>query len=114
MIADSPGTGKTTTASVVASESDRKTNLQSAETVREPFCKLGIYGSNVIETTIYSIQLTVFAVKEKLQVKAYCCLKRFLKIGILIIVQKYLNSVFMSPDELHDEKLRHVIKCNAA
>ena len=46
----------------------------------EQFCNLGIYESNVIETTTYSIQEAVFAVKEKnFQVEPHCYLKRFLK-----------------------------------
>lgn len=36
------------------------------ETMWEQFCNLGIYESNVIETTTYSIQEAVFAVKEKI------------------------------------------------
>ena len=44
----------------------RKTNVELVETMWEQFCNLGIYESNVIETTTYSIQEAVFAVKEKI------------------------------------------------
>jgi len=36
----------------------------------EQFCNLRIYESNVIETTTYSIQGAVFAVKEKIASRA--------------------------------------------
>ena len=45
---------------------ERKTNVELVETMWEQFCNLGIYESNVIETTTYSIQEAVFAVKEKI------------------------------------------------
>ena len=48
------------------SKLDRKTNLELVETMWKQFCNLGIYESNVIETTMYSIKETVFAVKEKI------------------------------------------------
>ena len=48
------------------SKLDRKTNVELVETMWEQFCNLGIYESNVIETTNYSIQEVVFAVKEKI------------------------------------------------
>lgn len=50
---------------VERSKLDRKTNLELVETMWKQFCNLGIYESNVIETITYSIQETVFAVKEK-------------------------------------------------
>ena len=50
---------------VERSKLDRKTNVELVETMWEQFCNLGIYESNVIETTTYSIQEAVFAVKEK-------------------------------------------------
>ena len=40
--------------------------VELVETMWEQFCNLGIYESNVIETTNYSIQEVVFAVKEKI------------------------------------------------
>ena len=51
---------------VERSKLDRKTNVELVETMWEQFCSLGIYESNVIETTTYSIQEAVFAVKEKI------------------------------------------------
>ena len=51
---------------VERSKLDRKTNVELVETMWEQFCDLGIYESNVIETTTYSIQEAVFAVKEKI------------------------------------------------
>ncbi len=51
---------------VERSKLDRKTNVELVETMWEQFCNLRIYESNVIETTTYSIQGAVFAVKEKI------------------------------------------------
>ena len=51
---------------VERSKLDRKTNVELVETMWEQFCNLGIYESNVIETTTYSIQEAVFVVKEKI------------------------------------------------
>ena len=45
---------------------EEPTNIELVETMWEQFCNLGTYESNVIETTIYSIQETVFAVKDKI------------------------------------------------
>ena len=45
---------------------DRETNVELVETMWEQFCNLGVYESNVVDTTGYSIQDTVFAVKEKI------------------------------------------------
>ena len=117
VITGSPGTGKTTTASIVAKESDleksvhmhtddfyhylskgaipphlpesneqnlvvieafleaakryargakldRETNIELVETMWEQFSNLGIYESNVIDTTTHSISDTVSAVRE--------------------------------------------------
>ena len=55
---------------VERSKLDRKTNVELVETMWEQFCNLGIYESNVIETTTYSIQEAVFAVKEKISTGA--------------------------------------------
>lgn len=44
----------------------QKTNIELAETMWKQFCDLGMYESNVIETTNSSIQKTVFAVKNKI------------------------------------------------
>ncbi|MDC7290129.1 AAA family ATPase [Blautia schinkii] len=51
---------------VERSKLDRKTNIELVETMWEQFCNLGIYESNVIDTTSYSIQDTVSAIKEKI------------------------------------------------
>ena len=51
---------------VERSKLDRKTNVELVETMWEQFCNLGIYESNVVDTTTYSIQEAVFAVKERL------------------------------------------------
>jgi dephospho-CoA kinase len=51
---------------VERSKLDRKTNIELVETMWEQFCNLGIYESNVIDTTTYSIQETVSAVQEKI------------------------------------------------
>ena len=51
---------------VERSKLDRKINIELVETMWKQFCNLGIYESNVIETTMYSIKETVFAVKEKI------------------------------------------------
>ena len=86
VITGAPGTGKTTTASVVAKESDleraskeetmkraierskldRETNIELVETMWNQFSNLGIYELNVIDTTTHSIKDTVSAVKEKI------------------------------------------------
>ena len=50
---------------VERSKLDRKTNIELVETMWEQFCSLGLYESNVIETTNDSIQETVRAVKDK-------------------------------------------------
>ena len=75
VITGSPGTGKTTTASIVAKETmkraversklDRKTNIELVETMWEQFSGLGIYESNVIDTTTFTIKDTVSAIKER-------------------------------------------------
>ena len=44
---------------------DRKTNIELVETMWEQFSDLGIYESNVIDTTTYTIKDTVSAIKEK-------------------------------------------------
>ena len=51
---------------VERSKLDRETNVELVETMWEQFCSLGIYESNVIETTNDSIQETVRAVKDKI------------------------------------------------
>ena len=60
------GKGETMKRAVKRSKLDRKTNIELVETMWEQFCYLVTYESNVIETTIYSIQETVFAVKDKI------------------------------------------------
>ena len=51
---------------VERSKLDRETNVELVETMWEQFCSLGIYESNVIETTNDSIQETVRAIKDKI------------------------------------------------
>ncbi len=51
---------------VERSKLDRKTNVELVETMWEKFCNLGIYESNVVDTTTYSIQETVSAVRKKI------------------------------------------------
>lgn len=48
------------------SKLDRKTNIELVETMWEQFSNLGIYESNVIDTTTLSVKDTVSAVKEKI------------------------------------------------
>lgn len=55
---------------VERSKLDRKTNIELVETMWEQFCNLGIYESNVVDTTTYSIQETVSAVQEKIASRA--------------------------------------------
>ena len=62
---------------VERSKLDRKTNIELVDTMWEQFCNLGIYESNVVDTTTYSIQETVSAVQEKLQVGQRCYLRLF-------------------------------------
>ena len=80
VITGAPGTGKTTTASVVAKESDLEKSVHmhtddfyhylSKGAIHEQkykiFSNLGIYELNVIDTTTHSIKDTVSAVKEKI------------------------------------------------
>ena len=48
------------------SKLDRKTNIELVETMWEQFRSLGIYESNVVDTTAYSIPETVSAVRNKI------------------------------------------------
>lgn len=50
---------------VKRSELDRETNIELVETMWEQFSNLGIYESNVIDTTGYSMKDAVSAIKEK-------------------------------------------------
>lgn len=51
---------------VERSKLDRKTNIELVEIMWEQFYDLGMYESNVVDTTADSIQDTVSAVKEKI------------------------------------------------
>ena len=51
---------------VERSKLDKKTNIELVETMWEQFCDLGEYRSNVVDTTAFSIQETVTAVREKI------------------------------------------------
>ena len=55
---------------VERSKLDRKTNIELVETMWEQFYNLGIYESNVVVRTNYSIQETVAAVQEKIASRA--------------------------------------------
>ena len=55
---------------VERSKLDRKTNIELVETMWEQFCNLGIYESNVVDTTNYSIQETVSEKKKKIASRA--------------------------------------------
>ncbi len=50
---------------VERSKLDRETNKELVETMWEQFCDLGIYESNVVDTTMHSVTDTVIAVKQK-------------------------------------------------
>lgn len=50
---------------VERSKLDRKTNIELVETMREQFSGLGVYESNVIDTTTFTIKDTVSAIKER-------------------------------------------------
>lgn len=50
---------------VERSKLDRKTNIELEETMWEQFSGLGIYESNVIDTTTFTIKDTVSAIKER-------------------------------------------------
>ena len=50
---------------VERSKLDRKTNIELVETMLEQFSGLGVYESNVIDTTTFTIKDTVSAIKER-------------------------------------------------
>ena len=50
---------------VERSKLDRKTNIEFVETMWEQFSGLGIYESNVVDTTTFTIKDTVSAIKER-------------------------------------------------
>ena len=47
------------------SKLDRKTNIELVDTMWEQFSDLGVYESNVIDTTTFTIKDTVSAIKER-------------------------------------------------
>lgn len=57
---------ETTKRAIECTKLDRNTNIELVETMWEQFCNLGIYESNVVDTTTYSIQDTVSTIKEKI------------------------------------------------
>ena len=63
---------------VERSKLDRKTNIELVETMWEQFCNLGIYESNVVDTTNYSFKKLFPQYKKKSQVGQRCCLRFFL------------------------------------
>ena len=50
---------------VERSKLDRKTNIELVETMWEQFSSLGVYESNVIDTTTFTIKDTASAIKER-------------------------------------------------
>lgn len=54
---------------VERSKLDRNLNIELVETMWEQFNNLGIYESNVIDTTNYQIKDTVFAIKKNVEKK---------------------------------------------
>ena len=50
---------------VERSKLDRKTNIELVETMWKQFSNLGVYESNVIDTTTFTIKAPVSAIKEK-------------------------------------------------
>ena len=51
---------------------DRETNIELVETMWEQFNHLERYEAHVIDTTDYSIDETVSAIKEKVKRKSHC------------------------------------------
>lgn len=52
------------------SKLDRKTNIELVEAMWEQFDDLGVYEKNVLDTTLLSVEDTVFAIKKKVANKA--------------------------------------------
>ena len=56
---------------VERSKLDRKTNIELVETMWEQFSGLGVYESNVIDTTTFTIKDTVSAIKATAEHPVY-------------------------------------------
>lgn len=52
------------------SKLDRKTNIELVETMWKQFNSLGTYEKNILDTTLFSVEDTVFAIKEKIANKS--------------------------------------------
>lgn len=52
------------------SKLDRKTNIELVETMWKQFNNLGTYEKNILDTTLFSVEDTVFAIKEKIANKS--------------------------------------------
>ena len=59
--------GETLKRAVARSKLDRKTNIELVETMWTQFCSLGRYEANVVDTTAYSVEETVSAIREKIE-----------------------------------------------
>ena len=59
--------GETLKRAVERSKLDRKTNIELVETMWTQFCSLGRYEANVVDTTAYSVEETVSAIREKIE-----------------------------------------------
>lgn len=62
---------------VERSKLDRKINIELVETMWEQFDDLGAYEKNTLDTTLLSVEDTVFAIKEKIASKATLLLESF-------------------------------------
>ena len=60
------GKEETRKRAVERSKLNRKANIELVETMWGQFCDMGVYESNVVDTTTHSVQETVLAVKEKI------------------------------------------------
>jgi dephospho-CoA kinase len=60
------GREETLRRAVERSKLDRKTNTELVETMWKQFCDLGTFEANVIDTTHYSIEETVSAIRKKI------------------------------------------------
>ena len=60
------GKEETLKRAVERSKLDRKTNTELVETMWEQFCDLGDFEANVIDTTHYSVEETVSAIRKKI------------------------------------------------
>ena len=59
------------------SKLDRKTNIELVETMWDQFDDLGAYEKYTLDTTLLSVEDTVFAIKEKVANNATLLLKSF-------------------------------------